>query len=136
MSQSGIVSLAKILLVVSLFAYLLARLELTPKRYASFRRRLDANWWIPINNEIQKTYDSMNPEEQDQREYQKFRKENADWDDQLYEERYQRKQQRLAILKFYQPIANTRAFIINVIWPFSLAYIAFYSPEFALIFAD
>lgn len=133
-SQESVVAILKLFLLLALLAYFLSALEGLPRRVVRFMRRRDDAWWTPISEEISEFFEQSSPNYEYRQHQKKAFEENPEWDDAMYMEKASRKKKRQKVAGYYRPITAVTRMVSYVLWPLSLAYIAFFCPEAIFVF--
>jgi len=133
-SQDGIVSLLKLVLILALIAFTFVNLEKAPIRIARLMRIRDDKWWEPIDKDIDEFHAQMDPN-YDYMQQEREARYSREWDDDARDERFRRKQKRLRVQSYYRPFASFTRIFSRVVWPYLLAMTALLYPDAVFVLA-
>jgi hypothetical protein len=126
---SAVLQLTILFLLAGLFLLLAER---APRLIAGVLRTRDEKWWKKLLPELG-AYQSAHDPKTGEDDYLEYRRDNPDWDDELYLEKHQRSQKREHVLRYFRPIALFSRSMTKYGLPVGLALIALFFPQSILV---
>ena len=132
-SEESIVAVLKLVVLLSLVAFLAIQAAKLPRLIARQMKKRDERWWSPISREIDDYHAQGDSDYNHMIEQEAAAAQYRDWDDDALAEWHSRKQKRIKVQSYYRTIVTFTKTISRIAWPLSLAVVALCAPQLFLV---